>query len=143
MHVPGQCGRAAIAADLGCSERISLVIGAQPAVLLGNSDTEQADAVQIAIVLGREHRVAIIGCGAAGEHALTDLLRPRDDGCLLAVQTECDGIEDRRIERELVGCAALADLLGHCPPACVLAALDIRKSSIAASNASGRSRLAR
>ena len=75
MHVPGQRGRAAIAADLGGRERIGLVVGAEAAVLLRNGDAEQAGAMQIPVVLGREFGVAIIGRGAAREHALAELAR--------------------------------------------------------------------
>ena len=69
MHVPGQRGGAAIAADLGGGQRIGLVVGAEPAVLFGDGDAEQAGAVQVAVILGREFRFAVIGRGAAGEHA--------------------------------------------------------------------------
>ena len=77
MHVPGERGRAAIAADLGGGQRIGVVVGAEPAVLLRHADAEQADAMQVAIILGREARLAIVGRGATGEHALADLARAR------------------------------------------------------------------
>ncbi len=83
-------------------------------MLLGNGDAEQADAVQIAIVFRREDRLAIVGRGAAGEHALADLSGTRDDGGLLVIQAECDGIEDRCIQCDLaVRADGLADLHGH------------------------------
>ena len=68
MHVPGQRGRAAIAADLGGGQGIGLVVGAEAAMLPGNGDAEQAGAMQIPVILGREFRVAIVGRRAACEH---------------------------------------------------------------------------
>ena len=112
VHVPGQRGRAAIAADLGGRDRIGLVVGAEAAVLFGNRDAEQAGAMQIPVILGREFGVAIIGRGAAGEHALAEFARGRDDRGLLVVQPERCGIEDRldperpvAASRDLAGCA--------------------------------------
>ena len=97
VHVPGQRGRAAIAADLGGGQRVGLVVGAEAAVLLRNGDAEQAGAVQVAVILGREGRVAVVGRGAAGEHALAELARARDDRGLLVVQAE--RLRDRRSAR--------------------------------------------
>ena len=102
MHVPGQRGGAAIAADFGGGQRIGLVVGAEPAMLLGNRDAEQAGAVQVLVVLGREFRVAVILRGAAGEYALAELAGPRDDFGLPVVEAERGGIEDRRIQHDPV-----------------------------------------
>ena len=127
MHVPGQRGRAAIAADLGGRQRVGLVVGAEAAVLFGNGDAEQARAVQIAVVLGREFGFAIIGRGAAGEHGLAECARGRDDRGLFVVQAERAGIEDRRIEIDGVDRrCALAGLYRHHAVTCVAAALVLR-----------------
>ena len=75
MHVPGQRGRAAIAADLGGGQRVGLVVGAEAAMLLWDGDAEQAGAMQVPVILGREFRLAIVGRGAAGEHGLAELAR--------------------------------------------------------------------
>jgi hypothetical protein len=127
MHVPGQRGRAAIAADLGGGERVSLVVGAEATVLLRYRDAEQARAMQIPVILGRECHVAIVRGGAAREHSLAEFPRARDDRGLLVAQAECAGIEDRRIEGGLAdrGCA-LADLHGHDAATCVEAAWAFR-----------------
>src|SRR5450756_165419 len=144
MHVPGQRGRAAIAADLGRRQCIGLIIGAETAVLFGNGDAEQAGAMQIPVILGREFRVAVIGRGAAGEHALAKLARFGDDASLLVVEPERGGIEDRRVQ---VDCGdirhALARLYRHYAVTWVAAAWAFRKESSAASKVAGRSRLTR
>ena len=94
VHVPGQRGRAAIAADLGGRQRVGLVVGAETAMLFRDRDSEQAGAMQIPVVLGREFRVAIVGRGAAGKHGLAQLACPRDDRGLLVAQAETP--RDRR-----------------------------------------------
>ena len=115
MHVPGERGGTAIAADLGRRQRIGLIVRAEPAMLLGNRNAEQADTMQVAIILAREGRLAIVGRGATGEHALADLAGARNDAGLLVAQAECGGIEDRCVKCDLVICAnRLADLHGHC-----------------------------
>ena len=84
-------------------------------MLLGDRNAEQADAMQVAIILDREGRLAIVGRGATGEHALADLAGARDDIGLLVAQAECGGIEDRCVKCDLVIRAdGLADLHGHC-----------------------------
>jgi hypothetical protein len=70
VHIPGQRGRAAIAADLGGGQSISLVAGAETAVLLRNGDAEQSRAMQIQIILAREFGFTIVRRSAAGEHGL-------------------------------------------------------------------------
>src|SRR6266404_1712298 len=144
MHVPGQRGRAAIAADLSSRYGVGLIIGSKPAVLPGDCDAEQACAMQIPVILGREFRVAIVGRGAAGEHRLAQFARGRDDRGLFIVQPERFGIEDRRIRIDLVEIShALAGLHCHHAVTCVAATLAFRKWSSAALKAMGRSRLAR
>ena len=114
VHVPGQRGGAAIAADLGGGQRVGLVVGAEAAMLFGNGDAEQAGAMQIPVILGREFRVAIVGRRAACEHGLAELARGRDDPGLFVVQPERVGIEDRRIQSDLVDRRhALAGLHRH------------------------------
>src|SRR5260370_39628239 len=102
MHVPGQRGRAAIAADLSSRYGVGLIIGSEPAVLPGDSDAEQACAMQIPVILGLEFRVAIVGRGAAGEPGLAQLARGRDDRGLFVAQPARAGIEDWRIPISLV-----------------------------------------
>ena len=102
MHVPGQRGGAAIAADLGGGQRVGLVVCAETAVLFRDSDAEQPRAVQVPVVFGREFRIAIVGRGAACKHALAELARPRDDFGLFAVKAERRRIEDRRIQNDPV-----------------------------------------
>ncbi len=81
---------------------------------LGDRDAEQAGAMQISIVLDRECCVAIIGGRATCEYRLAEFACTRDDRCLFRVQAEGAGIEDRRIEGNLVGRGwALADLPRH------------------------------
>src|SRR5262249_55724232 len=70
MHVPSQRGRAAIAADLGSCQSISLVVRAQTAVLPRDRDAEQACAMQIVIVFGREGRLTVVGGRAARKDGL-------------------------------------------------------------------------
>src|SRR5581483_6490471 len=93
MHVPGQRGGAAITADVGGSERIGLVVGAKSAMLLRDGYPEQAGAVQILVVLGREFGIAVVGRGAVRENHLAQFARPSDDSSLLVIEPECRGIE--------------------------------------------------
>ena len=113
MHVPGQRGGAAIAADLGGSQRVGLVVGAEAAVLLRNGDAEQAGAVQVLVVLGGEFRFAVVGGRASGEHGLAELARARDDFGLAVVQAKRAGIEDRRVQIDVAGRRHLACLDRH------------------------------
>src|SRR5664280_698640 len=114
MHVPAQRRRAAITADLGGRQGIGLVVRAEAAVLPGNGDAEQARAMQIAVVLGREFCLAIVRRRAAREHALAKLACARDDSGLFVAQAKRGGIEDRRIQIDLVDRShALARLYRH------------------------------
>ena len=85
VHVPGECRRTAIAADLCRRYGVALIVSAEPAVLFGNGDAEQAGAMQVPVILGRECGVAIIGRRAAREHILAKLARGRDDHGLFVV----------------------------------------------------------
>src|SRR5262249_25052983 len=144
MHVPGQRGGAAIAADLGRGEGVGLVAGAEATVLLWNGDAEQAGPVHVAIVLGRKHRPTVIGGRPPGEQRLSKLPRPRDDGGLFAIQPEGGGIEDRRIERDPVGAGcAMIDAEGHRFVTPVAAGWALRNWPSVALNCFGRSRLTR
>jgi hypothetical protein len=60
VHVPGQRRGAAIAADLGGGQRVGLIAGAEAAMLLGNGDAEQARAMQVPVILGREFGLAVV-----------------------------------------------------------------------------------
>src|ERR1700758_2436371 len=103
MHIPGQRRGTAIAADLSCSERIGLIVGAKTAVLLRNRDAEQPGAMQIGVILGRKFCLTIVSRGAACENTLAKLARPRDDVSLFVAQAKRVWIEDRRVERYLSG----------------------------------------
>ena len=114
MHIPGQRGGAAIAADFRGSQRIGLVVRAEAAVLSGDGDAEQAGMVQVAIILSREFRFAVIGRGASREHRLAELARARDDFGLFVVEAERVRIEDRRVQNDSVDrCRSLVDLYRH------------------------------
>src|ERR1700722_15728645 len=144
MHVPGQSGGTAIAADLGRRQCVGLIVGAEAAVLLGNGDAEQAGAVQVPVILGREFCVAIIGRGAAGEYALAKFPCGSNNRRLFVIQPERGGVEDRRIRIERIDIGrAFTGLQCHHAVTCVAAIWAIRKESSAALKASGRSRLAR
>ena len=91
MHVPGQRGGAAIAADLGGGDGVGLVVGAKAAMLFGDGDAEQAGAVQILVVLAREPRFAIVGRGTAGEYGLAEFARGHDDRGLFVVRRNACG----------------------------------------------------
>src|SRR5260370_32173594 len=99
--------------------------------------------MQIPVILGREFCVAIVGRGAACEHGLAKLARVRNDRSLVVVQLERVGIEDRRIQIDLVDrCHALAGLHRHHAVTCVAATLAFRKESSAALKAAAPCRLA-
>src|ERR1700728_3633276 len=144
VRVPGQGGRAAIAADLGGRQSVGLVVGAKAAMLFGNGNAEKAGEMRILVILGREFCFAVIVGRAACEHGLAELPRGRDDRGLFVAEPERLGIEDRRIETDAVGRRhALADLYRHHAVSRVAVMLAFRKSSSAALKAAGRSRLAR
>src|ERR1700722_9810198 len=127
MHVPGQRGRTAVTADLGGRYRVSLIAGAEAAVLLRNGNAEQAGTMQIPVVLGREFGVAIVSRSSAGEYGLAEFARGRDDTGLFVIQPERAGIEDRGIQIDLVECRyAFADLHCHHAVTCVEATFALR-----------------
>ena len=95
MHVEGQRRGAAIAPHLGRGQTISLEIGAEPAVLFGNANTEQAFAVHVAKVLDWKTRVAIMLGGPRRQHAAAEAARMRDQIGLKLRETECVWREDR------------------------------------------------
>src|ERR1700675_1432306 len=113
-------------------------------MLLGNGDAEQAGAMQIAVILGREFRLAIIRRRAACEYCLAGLAPTSDVFGLFVAQPKRGGIEDRRIQIDLVGRSfALARLYRHYAVTWVAAAWAFRKESSAALKVAGRSRLTR
>ena len=113
-------------------------------MLFRDGDAEQAGAVQVAVILGREFRFAVVFGGAACEHRLAELARARDDPGLLVVEAERAGIEDRRVQNDPVDRRrALVHLYRHHAVTWVAATWAFRNWSSAALNAPGRSRLAR
>jgi hypothetical protein len=110
-------------------------------MLLRDRDPKQARAVQIAIVLDREFGLAIVGRGAAGDHALPKLARGGDDRGVPILDTERRGIEDRPVECYFLR-IDFSDRHGH-DSVPDMSWLSIRKSHNTALNSSGRSRLAR
>src|SRR3954454_3667844 len=64
MHVPGQRGGAAIAADLGGRDGVGLIVSAETAMLFGDRDAEQAGTMQVLVILGGEFCVAVVSRGA-------------------------------------------------------------------------------
>src|SRR5258707_15835795 len=104
MHVPGQRGSAAIAADLGGCESVGLIAGAEAPVFFRNRDTEQARPMQVFIILGRKFRITVVGGGAACEYGMAEFASSCDDRGLLVAQPKRAGIEDRRVEGDLVYC---------------------------------------
>ena len=77
MHVPGQRGGAAVAADLGGAivNRRGSRRRARPAPS-GMQMAEQAGLVQVVVVLGREAGLAVVGRGAVGEAGLAQARAP-------------------------------------------------------------------
>src|SRR5260370_38025723 len=109
-----------------------------------DGDAEQAGAMQIPVILGREFCFAIIGRCAAREHILPKLARGGDDRRLLVAQPKRLRIEDRRIQIDLVDIShGLIGLHRHHAVTCVGFALAFTKESSAAVNAPGHSTLAR
>jgi hypothetical protein len=54
-------------------------------MFFGNGDAKQPRAMQIPVILGREFGVAVVGRGAACEHALAKLARGGNNRSLLVV----------------------------------------------------------
>ena len=89
MHVPGQRGRAAIAADLGGGEAIGAERRAGAAMLLRHADAEQAFGMHVAKILDREGRLAIVLGGARRQHACAEAARLGDQRGLFLAEPEC------------------------------------------------------
>ena len=114
MHVPGQRGRAAIAADLGGADRVGPVVGAEPALGFRDADAEEAGLVEVAVVLGREGRVAVMSRRPPGEDRLAHRPRPVGERRLFVAEAEGHGIEERRVERDRIEAEfGNADMGGH------------------------------
>ena len=75
MHVPGERGRAAVAAELGRGETVGAERGAEPAVFLRHADAQQPFGVHVVEILDREGRVAVVLRGAGREHARAEAAR--------------------------------------------------------------------
>ena len=96
MHVPGQRGRAAIAAELGGGQTIGAEARARAALLARHADGEQAFLVHVAKVLDRERRIAIVLRGARRQHAGSEPARLFDQVGLVVARRKARAIEDRR-----------------------------------------------
>src|SRR5208337_2698954 len=72
MHVPGKCGGAAVAAELGRGETIGRKIGAQASFLPWDADGVQALAMHVAEVLDREARLAVVFRRARRQNAAAE-----------------------------------------------------------------------
>ena len=136
MHVPGQRGGAAIAADLGGRDGVGLIVGAEAAMLFRDRDAEQAGAVQVLVILGGKFGVAVVGRGAAGEHGLAELARGRDDRGLFIAEAKRLGIEDRRVRHRNGSGRRNGGLHGHASDPLAGEAMR-RKSSSTALNSAG------
>src|SRR5580692_1057223 len=101
MHVPGQRGGAAIAADFGRRESVSLIIGAEAAMLLRNRDAEQTTTVHISVVFSRKDRITIVGGCASSKYRLPQFSRAPDDHSLFVIEAESRGIENRCVESDI------------------------------------------
>ncbi len=97
MHVPGECGGAAVAAELGRGETIGRKIGAQASFLPWDADGEQALAMHVAEVLDREARLAVVFRRARRQNAAAEGPRLVDEFGLERGEAECVGRKDRRI----------------------------------------------
>jgi hypothetical protein len=98
VHVPGERGRAAVAAELRRCEAIGEEIGAEASVGFRDADGEKPLAVHIAEILERERRVAVV----LGRARCQD---PPSEAACLADQVgreirkpERIGSEDRSVE---------------------------------------------
>ena len=97
MHVPGERGRAAVAAELCGGEAIGAERGAEPALLLRHADAQQAFGVHVAEILDREGRVAVVLRGARRQHARAEAARLVDQRGFLVAEPEGFRAEDRRV----------------------------------------------
>ena len=97
MHVPGQRGRAAIAAELGGGETIGAEARARSALLARHADREKTFLMHVAKILDRERRIAVVLRGARREHPRAERSRLFDQVGVVGGELEAYGIEDRRV----------------------------------------------
>ena len=97
-------------------------------MLFGDGDAEQAGAVQVLVVLGREFRLAVVGRGAAGEHGLAEFARAvaMIAACSSFSRNAC-GIEDRRVQPIASAVGALLLACTVIMPSLVLRCMVLRK----------------
>ena len=99
VHVPGQRGRAAKAADLGCHHGIGGVVGAQAAMGLRHAQAQKAGLAQFVVVGKRKAgRLVPVGC-ACSKTVLAELVGL---GQQLALQGGEAGAADGRRETQAV-----------------------------------------
>ncbi len=97
MHVPGERGRPAKAAELRGGQAIGLEIGAETALLLRDADREQAFRMHVAEVLDRESGLTIVFLRARRQHAAAECPRPSDQLGLGIAQAERFRRKDRGV----------------------------------------------
>src|SRR5262249_26702712 len=141
MHVPGQRGRAAIAAELGGGEAVCLEIGPEAALLLRHADGKEAFRVHVAKILERKARLAVVLGGPRLQHAAPEPPRLFDQRGLKIVEAERGRGKDWRLD--VVRVDTLRIHYFTPAPAILPPTASSRKAKIAASNACGASRLAR
>src|SRR5262245_17975745 len=119
MHVPCECGRAAIAPDLGRSQRISEMVGSLTSILPRHTDAEEAGCVQITVIVGRETCIAVPFGGAGGKLGLAESACTGAKLNLPISQVEGRWLEDRRIGLNpiAIGCEHVLSLLKRTRPA--------------------------
>ena len=109
VHVPGQCGRAAMPRNLRRSQRIGPVIRAKTAMRLRNANRQQTGSVQIAIVFRGEASFAIVARGAWRKFIRCQLLRRCDQRRLLRGQAiRCRIVDGCCIHRWMVAATPAA-----------------------------------
>ena len=98
MHVPGQRGGAAMAAEFGGGEAIGAEISAQAALLARDADTEPAFGVHVAVIVDGESGLAVPFGGARGEDAGAEFAGAGGEIGLEGGEAEGARVEDRRVE---------------------------------------------
>ena len=111
VHVEGERGGAAPAAQLGGHERVGRVVGAEAAVALRDGEGEQAGLAEVGVVLEGERRLAIVAMGARGEAVAAQRADQLDEALLLLAQRR---VHARRKTRSRS--PAPADLKGEPQP---------------------------
>ncbi len=124
MHVEGQRGGTAIAADFSRRQHIGAQIGAAPTMLGGNADAKKVLRLQIGVILGREARLAVDLGGAWREFRLRQLARLGAERRFKIGQVPAVRIENR-LRRQAVHqtvmcchhacCFRSRLLISHCP----------------------------